>query len=437
LDQKVHRLVNEPGYEWARFWGELQEARITVWGAAIDTLENTSRFAKGNPTGPMAVMHLFDQPLKVSRPYEGYMGTLVLPKRVIEHATERSVLIDYLTPRSLVMESILSAYPELRPQNVHVWTLGGPAREKRISQLWQQWRELGADVVEDGWIFPPTGMVTFTESGTYAPVQCVGSFTDQDGQLHFLLCDGYAASAEAIQAASLDPVCDLHSSLCLFSSKFNIPYDREAIFMRLDPDAQSFSGSLAALLGDPITSEQDTSDYRKLILDSREALMPTGTRSFSIDHFFPYKEWRVLALSSCMLPDPYTGMPGVEHISEQTYRVTTRASTQHGILEVDLSLRLMEPPEEMRMVFSPLLDRFYAGQDYRTRPVKISDSGRIRNELQTLCSEALEYLPNNQIAVHFDQIDEAVMPHDKKSLIRDALIWYKQHHPFWFRWLKI
>ena len=56
-----------------------------------------------------------------------------------------------------------------------------------------------------------------------------------------------------------------------------------------------------------------------------------------------------------------------------------------------LTLRLMEPIEEMRMVFSPLLDRFYAGQDYRTRPVKISDSGRIRNELQTLALEAIEF----------------------------------------------
>ncbi len=63
------------------------------------------------------------------------------------------------------------------------------------------------------------------------------------------------------------------------------------------------------------------------------------------------------------------------------------------MVDVTVSLRLMEPMDEMQMVFSPLLDRFYAGQDYRSRAVKISDSGRIRNELQTLCSEAIEYLP--------------------------------------------
>ena len=62
LDRRVHRLVNDPSYEWPEFWSELQTAGITVWGAAVDTLENTSRFAKGSPTGPMTVLHLFDQP---------------------------------------------------------------------------------------------------------------------------------------------------------------------------------------------------------------------------------------------------------------------------------------------------------------------------------------------------------------------------------------
>lgn len=32
-----------------------------------------------------------------------------------------------------------------------------------------------------------------------------------------------------------------------------------------------------------------------------------------------------------------------------------------------------------------------SGVDHTTRPVKISDSGRNRNELQTMLSQALEY----------------------------------------------
>ena len=36
------------GYDWDDFWREIEAAGITVWGAAVDTLENTSRFAKGS-----------------------------------------------------------------------------------------------------------------------------------------------------------------------------------------------------------------------------------------------------------------------------------------------------------------------------------------------------------------------------------------------------
>jgi hypothetical protein len=97
----------------------------------------------------------------------------------------------------------------------------------------------------------------------------------------------------------------------------------------------------------------------------------------------------------------------------------------------------MEPVEQMRMVFSPLLDRFYSGQDHRDRAVKISDSGRIRNELQTLCSEVIEYLPDDRMLVRFDQIDDSVMQPDKRELIREVLVWYKANHPTWFSWLEM
>ena len=144
LDHRVNRLVNDPTYEWPEFWLDLQIAGITVWGAAVDTLENTSRFAKGSPTGPTTVLHLFDQPLKVARPYEGYMGNLVLPREVVEHAAEESVLIDFRTPRARVMEAIGATYPGIAPEHVHVWTLGGASREHRLGTLWTEWNTLGA-----------------------------------------------------------------------------------------------------------------------------------------------------------------------------------------------------------------------------------------------------------------------------------------------------
>jgi len=436
LDHRVNRLVNDPTYEWPEFWLDLQIAGITVWGAAVDTLENTSRFAKGSPTGPTTVLHLFDQPLKVARPYEGYMGNLVLPREIVERAAERSILIDFRTPRARVMEAILETYPDIAPEHVHVWTLGGASREHRLSGLWAEWRGLGAHLVEDGWIMPETGLPVYTESGTYAPVFQVGPFTDDGGDPHVFICDGYAASAEAMQAASLDPIFDLSTSMCIFSSEFKAPIENERLVTTLDPDGEDFAALLGTTLDGDLAPEL-VDAYRTSLREAREALMPLDKSTITADDFFPLKEWRVLALVGYMLPDPYTGNPGVEKIADDRYRVTTYAATRRGTLEATLELRLMEPMEQMRMVFSPLLDRFYAGQDYRTRAVKISDSGRIRNELQTLCSEAIEYLPDDHMLVHFDRIDDTVLPPDKKKLIREVLEWYKANHPIWFKWLEI
>jgi hypothetical protein len=68
--------------------------------------------------------------------------------------------------------------------------------------------------------------------------------------------------------------------------------------------------------------------------------------------------------------------------------------------------------------------------------VRISDSGRIRNELQTLCAEAIEYLPGERMVVHLDRIADEVLAADKKVLIRQVLSWYRANHPVWFGWLE-
>lgn len=433
LERKVHRLINDPAYNWAMFWREVQRDRVIVWGAAVDTLENTSRFARGNESGPLTVLHLFDQPLKVVKPYEGYMGNLVLPREVVTKAAESSILLDYLAPRSLVMQAIKSTYPDIEADRVHVWTLGGSTRIGRIGKLWDEWKAAGAHVIPDGWVLP-SGLKAFTESGTYAPTYRVGLFTDGDGKRHLFLVDGYAATAEAIQAASLDPVLKNVTSMCLFTSKFDVSYDIERKIIHLDTDAPDFAARLSELLGQS-ASEKEVAEYTQILREARDAGMPVSMRTVTVDDFFPKKEWGVLSLSGFMLPDPYTGAPGVEEIQKGVYKVTTRASSANGIIEVDLTLRLMESFEESRLVFSPLLDRFYRGQDYRTRPVKVSDSGRIRNELQTLCSESLEYFGENRIRLHFDRIDDAVLAPDKRALIREVLSWYKEHHPIWFNWL--
>ena len=269
LDQRVVRLLDDPTYGWDGFYGEIRASGITVWGAAIDTLENTSRFAKGSPSGPMTVLHLFNQPLRVARPYEGYVGMIVLPREVVETAAEQAVLITFRTPRARIVEAIDRTYPGIRREHIHVWTLGGKSRAPRISSLWRAWQEHGVHVVEDGWMLP-SGMPAFTESGTYAPTFRVGTWKDEAGVRHLLILDGYAASAEAVQSATLGRMLGLDVSMVPFTSRFDLPYEKEQDVMRLDPDAPDFGERLGALTG--TTWAADTvSQYARMIHEAASA----------------------------------------------------------------------------------------------------------------------------------------------------------------------
>ncbi|MBN2171848.1 MAG: hypothetical protein JW819_11075 [Candidatus Krumholzibacteriota bacterium] len=435
LDRLVQSLINDPGFVWDDFMRRVDQAGITIWGAAIDTLENTTRFAVGAPTGPMTVLHLFDQPLAVSRPYEGYMGNLILPREVVAAGARRSLLINYHTPRSMVMQAIRETWPDIEPGNVHVWTLTGKSRVPRIGSLWDEWREAGAHVVEDGWKLPG-GNETFSDSGTYAPTYKVGTWVDDAGDRHCLVNDGYAASAEAMQAASLAPILDIDVSLAVFSSKFDLPWTVESRIMHLDPEAPDFPVRLNEAAGRDL-ADAEVVRYRQCIREARDAGIPLGKSVLSAEDFLPRKTWDVVAVAGYMLDDPYTGAPGVEKISDDIYRVWIRLSTPHGMKEVALTLRFMDDEAVRPLVCNPLLIRFFRGEDYTARAVKISDSGRIRNELQTLCSEALEHFGENGIRVHFDRISSDVISPEDQKILRRVLAWYKEHHPLWFAWLEL
>jgi hypothetical protein len=435
LEERVARMLNDPEYRWERFYEDVKTAGITVWGAAIDTLENTSRFAKGHPTGPMTVLHLFDHPLRINRPYEGYMGTLFLPRDVVDRAAEHSTLIDFRTPRATVMDAIEATYPGIRREHVHVWTLGGKSRSSRIGKLWKEWQDAGAHIVEDGWKLP-TDMEAFTDSGTYAPTYLVGTWRDEDDRVQLFLIDGYAASAEAMQAASLAPMLKLKESLAVFTSRFELGYDRERLVMHLDPEAPDFPQRLGAIMEKSV-DEATIEDYRDMIREARDAGLPLDEPVMGVDDFFPEKQWEVLALCGYMQPDPYSGAPGVEEVAPDTYRTTVRAATAQGGKRITFTLRLMEPSNVSRLVFNPLLIRFFSGEDFARRAVRISDSGRIRNELQTLCSEAVEHGQDGKLHVHFDRIPDDVISPENQQILLDVLLWYKEHHPFWFRWLEV
>ncbi|MBP6704581.1 MAG: hypothetical protein KA385_13795 [Vicinamibacteria bacterium] len=435
IDSRVHRLLNDPSYGWDDFYKKMRDKGITIWGTAIDTLENTSRFAKGEEVGPMTIIHLYDQPLTVTRPYEAYMGTLALPRLVASTARDHSIHLDLLSPRVKVVEAIELAVPGIRRENIHVWTLGGKSREMRLSGLWAEWKALGVHIVEDGWRCP-SGLPAFNESGTYAPIYLVGTWRDETDTPHLFLCDGYAASAEAMQAASLSKALDVDVTMALYSPRFERPMQDEQKLMRLNPDAPDFVESLTRLLGETTLSEERVAYYRECLREKTNANLPDTDRVIQADDFFPEKAWRTLAASGYIGDDPYTGLPGVTKLSDDTYAVTTQLATRGSGMVVRFVLRFLAPFEEMRLIFSPLLERFIAGEDYKSRAVKVSDSGRIRNELQTICSQALEYT-DDTIRIHFDRIEPDVMPVEKQAVVREVLAWYKKHHPVWFSWLEI
>jgi len=435
LDARVTRLLNDDNYEWPEFWKEIKDSGLTVWGAAIDTLENTSRFAKGKATGALTVLHLFNQPLRITKPYEGYMGNLFLPREIVSKAEENSILLDFMTPRAKVVEAIEAAYPGIQRKNIHVWTLGGQHRQHRLGWLWEQWRNLDVHLVEDGWILP-SGMEAFTESGTYAPTYFVDHWEDESSADHVFLADGYAASAEAMQAVSLAPMLGLDGTLVTFTSKFELPIQKEQHVMRLDPEASDFKDKLEELFEESLDLDK-VELYKELVREASSAGMPALGRVIRADDFFPEKNWDVVALSGYMCPDPYSGAPGVEALGEGKFKVATRLATPRGDKRITFTLRSMEEPDEQRLVFNPLLIRFIYGEDFRSRPVKISDSGRIRNELQTLCSEALEYRQEGKMEVHFDRIPPEVISNQDQVILREVLEWYKKHHPIWFSWLEL
>ena len=224
--------------------------------------------------------------------------------------------------------------------------------------------------------------------------------------------------------------------MTMFSPSFALPCDAEGRLMQLDPSAPDFAQRLGALIGVREVEAGRVRTYAEAIREAAASNMPLGKQALQADDFLPEKDWRVVASVGYMCDDPYTGAPGVTQVADGIYRVTTRLATRKASSRITFTLRLMEPLETTRQVFSPLLVRFLSGVDHMTRPVKISDSGRIRNELQTMLPQALEH-HGERILVHFERINEMVMLREKQAAIRKVLEWYKANHPVWFEWLEV
>ena len=139
---------------------------------------------------------------------------------------EHSIHLDLLSPRARLVEAIELTAPGIRREHIHVWTLA--ARAARCA--------CGACGTSGGpWASTssrtagrcPSGLPAFTDSGTYAPTYLVGTWKDETGAPHLFLCDGYAASAEAMQAASLSDALDVDVSMALYSPRFERPLQDE------------------------------------------------------------------------------------------------------------------------------------------------------------------------------------------------------------------
>ncbi|HEY0881207.1 MAG TPA: hypothetical protein VGD87_06745, partial [Archangium sp.] len=202
-------------------------------------------------------------------------------------------------------------------------------------------------------------------------------------------------------------------------------HDEEYALMRSAPDAN---------FGGKVKDAAVVQHYRESVATAELSNIPLRHRTLRVQDLMPEKNWRVLASLGYLCDDPYTGTSGVEKLDELRYRVTTRLYTHNASSKITFTFRLKDSLEDSRLIFSPLLVRFLDGEDYKNRPVKISDSGRIRNELQTLISQALQY-DGERIRVHFDRIDDKVLPRDKQKRIREILEWYRAEHPVWFSWL--
>src|SRR5262249_22627304 len=159
----------------------------------------------------------------------------------------------------------------------------------RLGDLWKEWSELGAHLVDDGWR-APSGIEVFTDSGTYAPTFLVGSWSDEAGATHVFLCDGYAASAEAMQAASLCEVLDVDASMEVFSSIFELPCDKEGALMRLDRRAPDFAERVNTLFGRELDAKK-VRTYAEAIEEMETSNIPNGRRVLHADDFLPQKDW--------------------------------------------------------------------------------------------------------------------------------------------------
>ena len=218
--------------------------RASRSGARRSTRSRTRRASpKGSPSGPMTVLHLFNQPLHVARPYEGYVGMVVDAEAVVQTAADHACSSSTSarraagwprrstgpTPASRATHPRVDARRQ-DPRAAHrvaVEGVAGARRARRRGRL---------DAAER--------LPAFTESGTYAPTFRVGTWKDAAGRC---TCSSPTATRPRPRRCSRrpSPMLDVDVSMALFSPDFEFPCGTEGRLMALDPDAPDFDGGPA------------------------------------------------------------------------------------------------------------------------------------------------------------------------------------------------
>ena len=390
----------------------------------LDTLENTSRAAKGQ-TGAMSVIHFIGGPLAVEEDYEGYGATVTVDKKVANRIPDLSPQ----TPLKVIVEAIQAEYPGIKTENIEIYTLEGASRVLRLGSQWNEQADLAIGRLKEGDIGPYNGLEVFTSSGTYAPNFMVGLYIAKDGEIHYLINAGYAAQAESLQGLYAAVSSGRESIMQSLLKEFPLPMEMELEILKLDPKDENFSEKLDAIIVKDIARAEEIQAKIKNVEESENMTFESYVKSriqlvnqsgymagkpmgFADTLLNPEQASKtpVVAVDGFMSDDPYSNNAGVL-IAQDTVVVKTRISVKDdkGAIHSTTTNFVLSPiveeengspyafsfPEAKAM---PLLERFLAkGWDSKQYEFKNKHAGQIKTYLNTNLYNAISSSSDGKI----------------------------------------
>ena len=415
----------------SEFYAGLRARGITIWGAAVDTLENTSRFAEGKATGPdggLPPLRLAAHRLAPVRVVHG------LPHRAAARGRgrrARSLLLDYRDAAREVTRGDRSDLPRhQREQHPRLDAAAARAAPGGSASCGRSGRRSACTSSRTAGRRPSglRGLHRLGHLRADVPGRELEGRRRRD--THVFLCDGYAATAEAMQAASLVRGARRRRiDGALLAAASSCPCERRGPAHAARPRrARLRAAARERVRRAGRRRGAGRSSYAEAIREA-DGLQRAAraSRVLRADDFLPEKNWRRARVRPATCATTRTpARAGVDAASPTSvYRVTTRLATREASSPHHVHVPAAWSRSSRRATSSARCSSASCrAWTTRRAPVKISDSGRIRNELQTMFSQALEH-DGDRIRVHFDRIDEKVMPKESQRAIRDVLEWYK------------